>query len=156
MKKVVVFLALVLTCTTLKAQYKGQGRVQYANDMGFRSGLLGMNIGAEYFFLDNLSFSPSFSILFPATGKASNLHLDARYYLTEETTQWYGLIGFANFRRRYELNPEIPLRNEPTLNLGGGLIHKLIDEIGINGEIKWQPQSNSDFILKIGVLYFVN
>ncbi|EON74737.1 hypothetical protein ADIS_4848 [Lunatimonas lonarensis] len=156
MKRLLILVLFFSWSSATMAQYKGQFRAQYGNDIGFERVLFGMNFSAEYFFVDKISFSPNVSILFPATGKASNLHLDARYYFTEEKAQWYGLLGFGNFRRRYEFNPEVAFRNWQTLNVGGGLLYKLIDELGVNGELKFQPQNNGELIVKIGLTYFIN
>ncbi|HSI78850.1 MAG TPA: hypothetical protein VK957_23350, partial [Lunatimonas sp.] len=101
MKKLILFFALLLIGNLALAQYQGQFRLQYGNDMGFSSGLFGMNIGGEYFPVDKISFAPNLSVLLPETGKASNLHLDARYYFTDERFELYALLGYANFRRRY-------------------------------------------------------
>jgi hypothetical protein len=142
--------------TELLAQYKGQYRAQYGNDMALRSGLFGMNFSAEYFPFEKISFNPNISVLFPATGKASNLHLDTRYYFTEEEVEFYGLLGYANYRRRFEFNPENAYQNTATLNIGGGILYKLIDELGVNAEIKLQPQNGNEVILKVGLSYFIN
>ena len=111
MKRLVLLFALVLVGNIATAQYQGQFRLNYGNDMGFSSGLFGMNIGGEYFPIDKISLAPTISVLFPESGKASNLHLDARYYFTEEKLEWYGLLGYANYRRRYEFNPETTYQN---------------------------------------------
>lgn len=140
----------------LMAQYKGQYRAQYGNDYMFKAGLFGMNFSGEYFPFEKISFAPNISILFPETGKASNLHLDTRYYFTEEKVEFYGLLGYANFRRRYEFNPDITYQNTGTLNIGGGILYKVIDELGFNVEFKLQPQNDNDFMVKVGLSYFIN
>jgi len=156
MKKFVIIAFFLIASQEVFAQYQGQFRASTGNDYGIGSNLFGMNFSAEYFLIDRVSFAPNVSVLFPQTGKASNLHIDARYYFTEEKAQWYGVLGFANYRRRYEFNPDITYENNPTLNIGGGLLFKFIDELGINGEIKWQPQNSGEVILKIGAVYFIN
>jgi hypothetical protein len=156
MKKIFLLLLLSMIGTELLAQYKGQYRAQYGNDYMFGAGLFGMNFSGEYFPFEKISFAPNVSILFPATGKASNLHLDTRYYFTEEKVEFYGLLGYANYRRRYEFNPEITYQNTGTLNIGGGILYKLIDELGVNAEVKLQPQNRNEFIIKVGLSYFIN
>jgi hypothetical protein len=156
MKKIFLLLVLSMIGNELLAQYKGQYRAQYGNDFMFQSGLFGMNFSGEYFPFEKISFAPNVSVLFPATGKASNLHLDTRYYFTEEKVELYGLLGYGNFRRRYEFNPEITYQNTGTLNIGGGILYKLIDELGLNAEVKLQPQNRNEFIIKIGLSYFIN
>lgn len=156
MKRLVLLFALVLVGNIAAAQYQGQVRLNYGNDIGFSSRLFGMNIGGEYFPIDKISFAPSISVLFPESGKASNLHLDARYYFSEEKVEWYGLLGYANYRRRYEFNPGITYQNTGTMNIGAGGFYKFLDELGLNGEIKLQPQNKKEFIIKLGITYFIN
>ncbi|WP_158856920.1 hypothetical protein [Lunatibacter salilacus] len=156
MKKLILFFALILIGNLALAQYQGQFRLQYGNDMGFSSGLFGMNIGGEYFPVDQISFAPNLSVLFPETGKASNLHLDARYYFTDDKLELYALLGYANFRRRYEFNPEKTYENTGTMNIGAGVLYKFIEELGLNAEIKLQPQNYNEFIIKLGISYFIN
>jgi len=156
MKKLFLILVLSMIGNELLAQYKGQYRLQYGNDFMFKSGLFGMNFTGEYFPLEKVSFAPNVSILFPATGKATNIHLDSRYYFTEEKIELYGLLGYGLFRRSYEFNPEVTYQNTGTLNIGGGVLYKVIDELGINAELKLQPQHRNDFIIKVGLSYFIN
>lgn len=156
MKKIALLVAFILFGNIAVAQYQGQFRLQYGNDFGFTSGLFGLNISGEYFPLDKLSFAPNLSVLFPESGKASNLHLDARYYFSEEKLEFYGLLGYANYRRRYEFNPEITYKNTGTINIGTGVIYKFLEELGLNAEFKFQPQNRNEFIFKLGISYFIN
>ncbi|MFC4873253.1 hypothetical protein [Negadavirga shengliensis] len=156
MKNIILFLCFLVLSFSTVAQYQGQYRLQYGHDFGLGSGLTGVNFVGEYFPIDNISFAPSFSILLPASGKASQLHIDGRYYFQEEAVQLYGLIGYANFRRRLEFDFDDPLYHRGSLNIGGGILYKLMDELGLNGELKFQPQNNGEFIIKIGMSYFIN
>ncbi|WP_157972081.1 porin family protein [Pleomorphovibrio marinus] len=137
-------------------QYQEQIRLHYSNEYGLGNNLFGFNLVGEYFLIDNLSFAPSATILFPATGKASAFNFNARYYFTEEDIQLYGLAGYGIFRRRYEHNPELNFDNRGSINLGAGVLYKIYDEIGLNFEIKVQPQNNGEVWLKLGMLYYIN
>ncbi|WP_194774488.1 hypothetical protein [Pararhodonellum marinum] len=157
LKLVSILFMMFLGFNAAQAQYQGQFRLQYAAEFTTVNNVLfGNNLTGEYFPLDKISFSPNFSIYTPATGKASMLHLDAKYYFTEENIQWYGLVGYGYFRRRFEFNPENPLLRVSSVNVGTGVIIRLIDELGLNPEFKFQPQNNGEFLIKIGLLYFIN
>lgn len=136
------------------AQYQGQQRMSYANEYAPNSGFLGMNFTGEYFPVDNISIVPSFTIFLPKTGKASGVDLNLRYYFTEDKIQFYGLAGYGYYTRKFEFDPNERL-NFNSINMGVGGIIKLIDELGINPEIRYQTNRN-DFLLKIGVVYFIN
>lgn len=156
MKQLLLLIGLFIFGNDVVAQYKGQARLQYGNDLSIPSGFFGFNISGEYFPVDRISVAPSISALVPATGKASNLHLDARYYFTEEKIQLYALLGVANFRRTPEFQPEVGPTNTGTLNIGGGVVYRFLEELGINVEIKYQPQNSHEVVCKVGIAYFVN
>lgn len=156
MKRLVLLFVFILVGNLAFGQYQGQFRLQYGNDIGLSTGLFGMNIGGEFFPYDNISFAPNLSVLLPETGKASNLHLDARYYFSEDKLEFYGLVGYANYRRRFEFNPEITYQNTGTVNIGAGVLFKFLEELGLNAEIKLQPQNKNEFIIKLGISYFIN
>jgi len=156
MKRVLLLIGLICFGNSAFAQYKGQVRLQYGNDLSFSSGFFGFNLGGEYFPQDKISFAPNISVLVPATGMASNLHLDARYYLTEEKAGLYGLLGFAVFRRTHEFLPEMSPTTIGTMNIGAGILYTFMEELGLNEEIKYQPQNSREFVAKVGIAYFIN
>jgi len=62
---------------------------------------LGVNAGAQYLIIDQLSIAPSYSYYFPTeeSGLEYNLNVinvDARYYLTTGEFQPYALLGFTS------------------------------------------------------------
>lgn len=137
-------------------QYKGQYRLQSGNELNIQAGLFGINFTGEAFPLEHISFTPSVTFLLPATGKATNVHLDFRYYFTEEKLEFYSLLGYGLFRRRFEFSLEPAVTNINSVNLGAGMIYKFLDELGINGEVKFQPQNNGEVIVRVGLSYFIN
>ncbi len=155
-KKIVCLLVIMSVSYVCHAQYKGQYRIQSGNEYNFNAGLFGINFTGEAFPLEHVSVAPSFTFLLPATGKASNLHIDFRYYFTEEKVEFYSLLGYGLFRRRFEFTPEPTVTNINTINIGGGVIYKFYDELGVNIDLKFQPQNQGEFILKVGISYFIN
>jgi opacity protein-like surface antigen len=158
MTKKITFVTLVFLMFSVRAfgQYQNQIRIQYANEYGLGNNLFGYNLIGEYFPIDNVSFAPDASILFPATGKASAFNFNGRYYFTEDQVQLYGMAGYGIFRRSYEHNPELNFDNRGSFNLGGGVLYKIYDEIGLNFEFKVQPQNNGEVWFKLGMLYYIN
>ena len=155
MIKVVLFFLVFTGFTSLaSAQYQGQQRIYYANEYAVNSGFLGMNLTGEYFPIDNISIVPSYTIFLPKAGKASGVDLNVRYYFTEEKIQFYGLAGYGYYTRKFEFSPFERL-NFNSINIGAGGILKLSEELGINPEIRYQTGRN-DFLLRIGVVYFIN
>ncbi len=156
MKNVLLLFALMLSGISIcSAQYKGQFRVQYSGEFKLKDKFYGNSLGGEYFPFEMVSFAPSVTLFTPATGKASGLDFNARYYVKEGDVEFYGLAGYALYRRRFEFNPK-GLEQFSTLNIGIGGIFKFIDELGLNPEIRYQPQNNNEFLIKIGMVYFIN
>ena len=106
--------------------------------------------------MDRISIAPSFSVLLPATGKASQIDLSGRYYFSEDKFQIYGLLGYGFYRRKLEFDLEDPLRTSSGIHFGGGALLKFLEVFGLNGEIKIQPQHGGEFMVKIGISYFIN
>lgn len=157
MKKILLLVIFACTLgTEVFGQYKGQYRVQSGNELNIQSGLFGINFSGEAFPFEYVAFVPSLTFLLPATGKATNLHLDARYYFTEDKFEFYTLLGYGLFRRRFEFSLEPAVRNVNSVNLGAGMLYKFTDELGINGEAKFQPQNDGEVIVRIGISYFIN
>jgi hypothetical protein len=154
MNKVILVLVFMLISSVSYGQYKDQIRVKHGYEMGVDKGFFGMNFTGEYFPINYLSIAPSVTFFTPATGSARGFDLNARYYLTEKESQWYATAGYGHYTRVFEFNPIGVLRAN-SLNLGGGGVLKLSDEIGINPEIRYQLGRN-DLLFKISILYFVN
>lgn len=155
MKKIFIIIALVLFSLDGFAQYKEQWRAIHAYEIPMTTGFFGMNFTAEYFPLNYFSIVPSYTIFLPATGKASGFDVNFRYYLTEKEKQWYGLLGYGYYLRRFEFNPE-GRRRTNSLNIGAGGMIKFNDELGINPEIRYQPIGRNELLFKLGVVYFIN
>lgn len=157
MKKSVLIFAFVLTAAIAQAQEKGDARVQVGGEFGFNSELFGINLGAEYFVVDRISAAPNFSVYFPEFGRASNLNVDFRYYLTEGILQWYGLAGFTNNWATVEYDGSGSITSSTQgANIGVGGVLKFSDRLGFNPEIKYQAQRAGQAVFRLGLVYFIN
>ena len=157
MKKLLLIFAFVLTAAVTQAQQKGEARAQLGGEFGFNSELFGVNLGAEYFVVDRISAAPNFSIYFPDFGRASNLNVDFRYYLTEGVLQWYGLAGFTNNWVTVDLDGANGITaSTQGANIGAGGVLKFGDRVAFNPEIKYQAMSGGQAVFRLGLVYFIN
>ena len=146
----------MLTAALAQAQEKGEARVQLGGEFGFNSELFGVNLGAEYFVVDRISAAPNFTIFFPSLGRASNLNVDFRYYLTEGILQWYGLAGFTNYWTGIDSAGGSMTSSTQGANIGAGGVLKFGDRVAFNPEIKYQAMSGGQAVFRLGLVYFIN
>ena len=158
MKKLLFIFAFALTVSFAQAQTRGEARLQAGGDFGFNTEAFGLNFGAEYFLANRFSLAPNYTIFFPETGSASNLNIDARYYLTEGILQWYGMAGFANNWTTTEvLGVESERSSAAGGNIGLGGVLKFADRLAFNPEFKYQLQSGaSQPIFRLGLVILLN
>jgi hypothetical protein len=157
MKKSLLIFAFVLTAAVTQAQQKGEARAQLGGEFGFNSELFGVNLGAEYFVADRISAAPNFTIFFPDYGRASNLNVDFRYYLTEGILQWYGLAGFTNYWTTVDfIGASSISTSSQGANIGVGGVLKFADRLAFNPEIKYQAMSGGQAVFRLGLVYFIN
>jgi hypothetical protein len=154
-KKIVLGLLLSMVCFLAKAQYKGQWRAIHAYEMTTQGPLFGMNFATEYFPLHYLSLAPSYTVFLPATGKASSLEFNLRYYPFEKKKQVYGVAGFNSFFRDREFDTK-GKGVAQSLLIGTGGMFKFNSSLGFNPEIKYLLGPKNEFVFKLGVVYFVN
>lgn len=157
MKRFSIICFLIFITQFSYAQYQGEIRAQLSNEFGTGTNLYGMGLLGEYFIIDRLSLAPSLMALLPETGKATNVHIDGRYYFNEGPSQFYGLLGFNYYRRRLEFAPEEEnLIQRPGLNLGGGYNYRISEEFSLDTQIKFQPQNNNNWVIGLGINYHIN
>jgi len=157
MKRFLALCFFILSTQFSNAQFQGEIRAQLANEFGTGTNLYGMGILGEYFIVDRLSIAPNIMVLLPETGKATNLHIDGRYYFNEGPSQFYGILGFNYYRRRLEFAAEGEnLFQNPGINIGAGFNYRLLEEFSIDTQIKFQPQNNNNLIIGIGINYHIN
>ena len=158
MKKLLFILSFVLTVSIAEAQTRGEARLQVGGDYGFNTENFGVNFGAEYFLANRISLAPNYTIFFPENGNASNLNIDARYYLTEGILQWYGMAGFANNWTTHEVvGVESHRSSAAGANLGLGGVLKFADRMAFNPEFKYQFVSGSSQpVFRLGLVFLIN
>lgn len=154
MKRLLVICALFFISTEGFSQYKEQWRVLHGYEMSANDGIFGLGFAAEYFPVNYFSIIPQFTFFIPEFGNARAFDINARYYFTEKEKQWYGLMGYGHYTRVFEFNDMEKVRFN-SLNIGGGGMIKLNDEIGLNPEIRYQVGRN-DLVFRLSILYFVN
>jgi hypothetical protein len=150
-------LTLILTCFALfaQAQYKGQWRAIHAYELATQGPLFGMNFAAEYFPLHYLSVVPSYTVFLPATGKASSLEFNLRYYPFEKKKQVYGVAGFNSYFRDKEFDTKGKEVTQSLL-IGTGGMFKFNSSLGFNPEIKYLLGPRNEFVFNLGVVYYIN
>lgn len=157
MKRLIIVSFLIFLTNSSFAQYQGEVRIQMDTEYGFATNLYGFGLVGEYFIIDRLSVVPSAIIFLPQTGKASSLNLDARYYLTEGISQFYGVLGLNSSRRRLEFAaPGEDLIIRTGINIGAGYIYRLSEEFAIESQFKYQPHYDNNFVIGLGIIYFIN
>lgn len=156
MKKLLFILSFILTISFADAQTRGEARLQVGGDYGFATEAFGVNFGAEYFFANRFSLAPNYTIFFPHHGTASNLNIDARYYVTEGILQWYGMAGFANNWVDPQLDGVNLRTSHAGANLGLGGVLKFGDRVAFNPEFKYQFYTNGQLVFRLGLVYMLN
>jgi hypothetical protein len=155
MRKILLLFLLIVSQSAVFGQYQSQWRATQAYELPSSSGFLGINFTAEYFPVNYFSIAPSYTVFLPGSGRATGTDLNFRYYFTEKVKQWYGLFGYGYYQRTPE-EGRVQRVNSHSINLGGGALFKLRDELGINSEIRYQPIGRNELIFKVGLVYFIN
>nr|MBI1229569.1 hypothetical protein [Cytophagales bacterium] len=157
MRKLLFIFAFILATSLVQAQDRGDFRLQVGGEFGLNSELFGLNVGAEYLLMDRISAAPNFTIYFPTSGRASNLNVDFRYYLTEGTLQWYGLAGYTNNWSTVDMvGSTNATYSTQGANIGAGGVLKFADRLAFNPEIKYQAQRDGQAVFRLGLVYFMN
>ncbi|MGD1959226.1 MAG: outer membrane protein [Fulvivirga sp.] len=192
MKKFGFIIVCIFACGCLKAQEAGKinvfggfvlGTAAGIDDDGSSKTQLGVNLGVEYFIINEISAAPSYSSFFESeagadgaeiTAKFNAINLDGRYYFYENEFRLYGLLGVAILNYEIETPPflvgsggggtsvitfspgETIDDTEVGLNLGGGIVLPIIERLSINGEIKYQTPGDGQLVVKAGVLFGIN
>lgn len=174
------------------AQEKGQIRVGASLAMGTKATIndtgnsklgMGINIGGDYFIIDNLSFSPNYSSFFkssyypetfaPPSGFGvkyslhfSSLNIDGKYYFLTEKINLYGLLGFSFTRKKTRASYiNVPnnidllpfpddVNNNIGINIGAGVDFDLSDKFFLNGQVKYNTPLEQ-LVIGVGVGYVI-
>ena len=159
-------LAFMLAGLFVNAQEQGEIRagagLVYGTQASFdfddndAKGGIGINIGGEYFFTDEISGAPSYTFFFKETEgdvsfNSSSFNLDGRYYFSDG--MFYGLfgLGFTSARLKVPGFPTVS-DNETGLNLGGGVALPVADALLFNGQLKYNT-SFEHLAIQAGISY---
>lgn len=156
MKKLFFLTIVVFVVSSAKAQTAGDIRLQLGGDYGFEIERFGINLGAEYVFLDNISAAPNFTFYFPENDvNASNLNIDLRYYLTHDQLQFYGMAGFTTLWASTNYMGVKSSASNSGANIGVGAVVRFGGNFGINPEVKYQTMGDGQVVAKVGLVYFI-
>jgi len=156
MKKGILLSVLCLMALTVQAQVQGDVRIQAGGDYKLTIKDYGSHLGFEYFFVDNFSLAPTFTVWFPEIGNSFNVNMDLRYYLTEGVSQLYVVGGYNNYWINTQPgDPGLSL-TRPGGNFGLGAFIKATERFGFNTEFKIQSQNTRWPILRVGAVYLFN
>lgn len=162
MKKLLLSVfALFLFAAASNAQEQGEIRISAGVALGTKAAIdtdgtekagIGINIGGEYLITDVISVAPSYTFFFESEEtiagvgtfgtKISSFNLDGRYYFMTDNVQVYALAGLsfasAEVTTSSAFFGTISVSDNKTgLNIGAGLNLPLADNIGINGQLKY-------------------
>lgn len=177
MKKLLLTAALVaIFGFAASAQEQGEIRVGAGIAAGTRASVdtdngesklgLGINFGAEYLITDAISIAPSYTSYFKTdfgggvSSSFSELNIDARYYFGESGV--YGLVGFGSVTAKAEALGFSVSSSESGINIGGGIMLPLSDNLYANGQLKYNTVKIADaadaegkgqIVINLGVAY---
>lgn len=154
MKRSIFLLAFViLAMSNSFAQTQGDARIHGNGYYGFRLNSWGIGGGLEYFFADNFALMPSYTVLNPNVGNASNFSFDLKYYLTQGASQVYVMAGYSQTFQNTQ--PGVPgtKQNYVGGNMGVGAFIPFTDWVGLNTEFKFQSQFTQELGFKVGLAF---
>lgn len=178
MKKITLLFVMVgCFAFVTKAQEKGQIRAgaglvlgtKAAFDAGGDKAGVGINIGGEYFVSEIISIAPSYTFFLKSdleiagvstSLKTSSFNIDGRYYFMTGSLQVYGLAGLSFATAKSETSGDIfgvPFSqtfksNDTGLNIGGGIVLPLNDQLSFNGQIKYNTPFEQ-LVLGAGIVF---
>ncbi len=139
---------------------------------GDTKGGLGIHVGGEYFFTENISVAPSFTYFFKSkidffggemSGQVSTLDIDGRYYFaSSEKVSFYGLAGLTVGFAKVEVNGDDGWMgssdasdNKAGLNIGAGLVFPLTETLDFNAQLKYNTPLEQ-LVLQAGIAFPIN
>lgn len=160
MRKLMISLAVVafvFVSTESSAQSQGDMRGSVGLALGTKASIdkdngeekagLGINVGAEYFVVDNLSLAPNYTYFLPTDlgndvdFSSSAFNIDARYYFAEAV---YGFAGYSIFANKVSGGGGSVSVNEGAFNLGAGAMVAMGDAMNLNIQLKYTSILDSD------------
>ncbi len=132
---------------------QGNSRVHVFGTYGLRWEEPGIGGGFEFFFIDNASFMPSYTYIWPQVGNQSNFSADLRYYVSEGASQVYFLVGYSQTWEDTQPDGAGTRRSFKGANVGVGAYLRIADWVGISSEFKYQSESNQEVGFRVGFAF---
>lgn len=174
MKNFVSIFAFVLIfafSSQVMAQDQGQIRIGGSLALGSKAGIndtgnklgVGINVGGDYFVIDNLSAGLSYTYFFNSSytingidisQRISSVNIDGKYYFLNDPVNVYGLLGLSIASATVKVNGTSSSSSEVGINLGAGVDYPINDKLSLNGQLKY----NSPFEqleINLGVFYTI-
>jgi hypothetical protein len=114
---------------------------------------LGINVGAEYLIVDQLSIAPSYSFFFATEESGvefntSAINVDARYYFTTGEFQPYALVGFTSVTAETTIDVQgfsvSASESAGGLNIGAGANYMFSESLFANAQVKYSTVEIED------------
>lgn len=163
MKKLLVFVVLMTIVSTVSfAQFKFGGGLTLGSDMSVKGDMgLGLNFRGDYYFNDQWSLSPGFTIVFPSTNggykySAWQINTDIHYYFYEYGDfKFYGLGGLNYTHEKLKIDGDTPFGSilgsasddNLGLDIGGGANYDKFF-----GELKYDS-TFGQLAITVGILF---
>lgn len=181
--KLFALIALMAISSQSWAQDQGQIRVGGSLALGTKAGIsdtgdsklgVGINIGGDYFIIDNLSAGISYTFFFKSSvsypdglGGTYELsqsrgafNIDGKYYFLTDPVRVYGLLGISIGSAKVTTDvlgsPFTVSDSETGVNIGAGVDYPLSDKLALNGQLKYSSPYDGQLVINLGVFYSIN
>lgn len=139
------------------AQEKGEFNVFTGLTYPLSSGAdLGATAGLEYVFAENFSAAPSFTYYFSGEGITNTqVDIDARYYLGDESFNWFVTAGIAFNSTSLDLGSGFGSvsASDTGFSGGAGALFSLGDSIDILAVVKYNTNGEGSVVPMIGASF---
>jgi hypothetical protein len=154
-KALIIFIGLVLFsfASNAQTQNQGDGRIHTFGTYGLRWNDFGAGAGIEFFFIDHFAFMPSYTRIFPEVGTESNFSADLRYYISEGPSQLYFMVGYSQNWENTQPDGAGVTSNFKGANVGVGAYTRLVDQIGLSTEFRFQSTNRQEVGFRIGLAF---
>ena len=146
-KKLLLGAALMLSMTFVaqeKGDFNGFAGLTYPLTSGSD---LGITAGVEYVFAENFSAAPSFTYYTTSGVTNTQFDIDARYYLGDESFNWFLTAGFSSNR----VSANGFSASNSGFGAGAGALFSLSDAIEILTVVKYNSVGSGAVVPFVGV-----
>ena len=172
MKKFIYALSIFMLAGTVAANAQEQGQFNLLGGLAYGTksaidvnstegkGGIGFYIGGEYLFTDQISAAPTFEMWKSSDSGVdytlTSINIDGRYYFVADDLSIYGMAGISLLKGKVESGGFSVSDDDTGLNIGGGVVYKLSDKFGLNGQLKYQTPGDGQLVLGAGVSFTLN